>query len=327
MRTLMCVALFVIASGLTPALCSGATVVGTPVLSTIDAFHPPDAQCPQVPPKSTTRFVVGDPYITLWVRLSVSAGESIQVEFTDPSQRVNHAFDAGNAFDKPGVVAYCTSPLTLPGPSPMPGQWSVTAYLNHQRVPLFPPLFFTLRGQDSASRASLDPNLVSTMKYIQDTLNSIGKFEWAVVPVAEGSDLPTVQYSEQISEAVADPRACTLSFRRAFQSGPDSATKIPLRSLKNAVAKPQDLLYPYDPRKPNGIGGEAIQKFVPPHYAVQIELSGRLVQIRQEGRVSATSTEHFKFPDEDSANNFAKALIAAVDLCGEATTGGGDARK
>jgi hypothetical protein len=140
------------------------------------------------------------------------------------------------------------------------------------------------------------PSLPVTMQYIQDNLNRIG---WVSHHYDNGDQ------SYRVSEAVADPSLCRLSYRtmEIFNGNSDTTSTFYFREVES-------VLYHHTPG-------------FPPVARGTMKSGGTMVTTHsvatgQTGRSDYNSnlpSFGFGFQDEDSAQHMVRALNHAVDLC------------
>ncbi len=144
------------------------------------------------------------------------------------------------------------------------------------------------------------------MKFIQDKLNEIGTVNFAGYVHDASNDTDGVQkFSTTISNAVANPGACTLSYHRlVFNNGRkehDENVFINLREVKNVSVLPDE----QDWQMYLARIGDSTKtvKDVPEIIALVFKLkNGKDPTIR--------------FYEQETADHVAKAMIHAVELCG-----------
>lgn len=160
---------------------------------------------------------------------------------------------------------------------------------------------------------SSGPTLEVTMKFVQDKLNAMGTVNFAGYVHDSASNQDGVQkFSSTISNVVANPGACSLSYHRlVFNNGSkehNEDVSINLREVQNISVLPDEqdwqmyLVRTGDTTK--------TVKDVPDIIALVIKLNnGKDPTIR--------------FYEQEMADRVAKALVHAVELCG----GGGSSQQ
>jgi hypothetical protein len=151
------------------------------------------------------------------------------------------------------------------------------------------------------------PTLAVTMQFIQDKMNEQGKISYALYTHdnANGEDWPVYQISIHVSNVVADPATCRITWHKVTTNGGkvgiDKDFSLDLRNVlsfevRTSVqeAKMED----------TANGHPALDKRQdPPYFSVTAKLKGN------------TETPLF-FSSEEMANRIAKAMVHAVELCG-----------
>ncbi len=160
--------------------------------------------------------------------------------------------------------------------------------------------------QPASAQTNGNPSLEVTMKFIQDKLNEIGTVNFAgyVHDSADGSD-GVQKFSGTISNAVANPSACSFSYHRlVFNNGRKEHNEnvvINLRDVQNISVLPDEqdwqnyLVRVGDTTK--------TVKDVPNIIALVIKL--------KNGNDPA-----IRFYEQEMADRVAKAMVHAVELCG-----------
>jgi len=150
------------------------------------------------------------------------------------------------------------------------------------------------------------PSLEVTLKFIQDKLNTIGTVNFAGYVHDSANDTDGVQkFSATISNAVANPGACSFSYHRlVFNNGSkehDENIFINLRDVHSITVLPDEqdwqnyLVRTGDTTK--------TVKDVPDISALVIKLNNG-------------KDPTLRFYEQDLADRVAKALVHAVELCG-----------
>jgi hypothetical protein len=160
--------------------------------------------------------------------------------------------------------------------------------------------------QPALDRSDNGPSLEVTMKFIQDKLNEMGTVNFAGYVHDSANNTDGVQkFSATISNAAANPGACTLSYHRlVFNNGSrehNENVSINLREVKNISVLPDE----QDWQMYLARIGDSTKtvKDVPDITALVFKLNnGQDPTIR--------------FYEQDLAERVAKALVHAVELCG-----------
>jgi hypothetical protein len=158
----------------------------------------------------------------------------------------------------------------------------------------------------AAAPADNGPSLAETMQFIQNKLNGIGKVSFVdVLYAAVDGSTENITYTDEISNVVADPSQCQISYhRKATQKNGEiyrnKDNVISLRDVQEIVVKPLEQFENEFAAK-NGIN-------------VSITTNPSLTIL--EARVTHDVTYSFRFTDADLADRVAKAMLHAVELCG-----------
>jgi len=158
------------------------------------------------------------------------------------------------------------------------------------------------------------PTLATTMQFIQDKLNDIGKISFVMFEQiasigstgAEAEVHQTVPLTNEISNVVSDQNQCRISYHRKFtfngKTYMDENSVFSLRDVQDIVIMPYEQdQKEWDPK--NNYPNEIITSTSPPITA--------LVVHRPHGEENT-----FRFTDANLADRVAKALVHAVELCG-----------
>jgi len=158
------------------------------------------------------------------------------------------------------------------------------------------------------------PTLATTMQFIQDKLNDIGKISFVMFEQiasigstgAEAEVHQTVPLTNEISNVVADQNQCRISYHRKFtfngKTYMDENSVFSLRDVQDIVIMPYEQdQKEWDPK--NNYPNEIITSTSPPITA--------LVVRHPHGEENT-----FRFTDANLADRVAKAMVHAVELCG-----------
>jgi hypothetical protein len=150
------------------------------------------------------------------------------------------------------------------------------------------------------------PSLAETMQFIQEKLNGIGKLSYVDVFYAavDGSTADNT-YTDEISNVVADPSQCHISYhRKATQNGKtyrDKENEFSMRDVQEIVVKPLEQ-FETESAVNNGI--------------TNVSITTRPPMTILEARLPHDMTYTFRFADADHADRVARAMQHAVELCG-----------
>lgn len=153
------------------------------------------------------------------------------------------------------------------------------------------------------------------MKFIQDTLNGLGKVDF-VVSGRNTRDESTFQatYADQVSNVIADSDQCRVSFHwKAWQNGSiqpegDHDEWFSLHQLESVVVEAEEQRL----TETDVAAGE------PNLIAESTDPIVKAVVVRQSQRLGSAD---FPFTDTALANRLASALKHAAKLCGDAVNG------
>jgi hypothetical protein len=151
------------------------------------------------------------------------------------------------------------------------------------------------------------PSLAVTMKFIQDKMNEQGKINYALYTHdnAKGEDWPVYQISINVTNVVADPATCRITWHKQTTNGGkvglDHDFSLDLRNVQTFEVRTST----YEAKvEDTANGNPALDKRQdPPYFAVTAKLKGN------------TESPLF-FSSEEMANRIAKAMVHAVELCG-----------
>jgi hypothetical protein len=162
------------------------------------------------------------------------------------------------------------------------------------------------KGNQQPERLSQAGGLEATMKFIQDKLNSIGpvKYVTHAHDGQNGGDW-TNKFHDEVNRLVANPAVCRVYYHW-FTSVEEKVTMdkdigFALYDVQQIRVLTREELFNSD----NAAMGRAswTVKVEPPVYVLLVKRSARV-------------ENHFVFLDQDPANQVAKALTHAVELCG-----------
>ena len=167
------------------------------------------------------------------------------------------------------------------------------------------PISWAQERSQQPERLTKDSTLQVTMKFIQDKLNSIGPVEYTARAhdSSSGHDW-TNKFKDEVSRLVANPSVCRVYYHW-FTSVEEKVTMdkdigFALYDVQKIRVLTREELFNSD----NAAMGHAswTAKVDPRVYVLIAERPGR--------------ENHFVFLDQDMANQVAKALTHAVQLCG-----------
>jgi hypothetical protein len=179
------------------------------------------------------------------------------------------------------------------------------------------------------------PSLEATMKFIQDAMNGRGKIAWMVNSsfTSEGNRTTgTTRFDETISEAVADGRMCTLSYRLLETSNTgllvaterDTLLVLSFRDVASITVRSARDFELDDSRK---LYPDYELAYTPDIYVLLVKMtSGKSAHWWGTASVNGESSgldnqlketgKLLQFADADQAHRVAKAMVHAIELCG-----------
>jgi hypothetical protein len=174
-----------------------------------------------------------------------------------------------------------------------------------------PPLL-RLATSKTATAKTNGPTLEFTMEYIQDKLISRGVLSYQVALHDSAADKDwSYDFTDKLSGTYANPSTCQIGFHwKQTRSGTvvtDKETVVDLSADTKSEVLTMDR---YLTESTTKAGHEAWSSKVSPSLFV-VRVS------KPDGHDS-----NFLFPDEDTANHFAKALAHAAELCKSAQAAG-----
>ncbi len=151
--------------------------------------------------------------------------------------------------------------------------------------------------------------LTAAMAVIQKELNAVGKLNF-VVHIFNADEKGDAPYSEQLSNVVADPAACTIHYHwwrmmhGEVVNDEDVALKLHDVQVVATMSHDEYLkkVAKEEGSTPDGDRGY-YEKFDPPLFMVMVQISD------EDGAA-------FSFTDEKQAGRVGKAVTQAVQLCG-----------
>jgi hypothetical protein len=172
---------------------------------------------------------------------------------------------------------------------------------------------FGLSAQQAAqaSRATGSaPSLAETMQTIQSELNQVGRLNFVIHIEDREEGNATVQYSTEVSNAVADPASCTIRYhwKRSMRGEVvnDEDVSISLGDILGlsmmTVEQHEKAVFERERASPDE-QKKGHMEFDPPMFMVVARKAGG-------------NEEGFAFIDEKMAGRVAKALGRGVELCG-----------
>jgi hypothetical protein len=157
----------------------------------------------------------------------------------------------------------------------------------------------------TAAPADTGPTLAETMQFIQAKLQEFGKTSFAMYTHdnADGKDFVD-QATTELSNVVADPAACRISYHRSVTNNSVPTGKdgtINLREVQNLIVMTGDMTQ----TKSNAEDGHPTRNTTvqPPIFVLAVRKAGN-----QESWLYLS--------DEEMADRVAKAMLHAVELCG-----------
>jgi len=205
-----------------------------------------------------------------------------------------------------------------------------------------PPPPSAVKAAGPAAQADANgPGLEVTMTFIQDAMNGQGKIQWSesnksADKVIDGITVPGLgiqeDYAFEISDAVADPKTCSLSFH-SVTSRPDSGSRSAMdgalsfrEAASIAVRSQLDIMKEIDHQvDPDNKFRSTISVF-PNVYKLTLKMaSGKTARtwgtsVHSDGtRIPSDLQPNaivLSLSDEDLARRLAKAMTHAIELCG-----------
>jgi hypothetical protein len=166
--------------------------------------------------------------------------------------------------------------------------------------------------QQEGERPSQGPRLEALMKYIQNTLNAVGR----VTYVSHGHDGNnghdwTNQFSDEASRMVANPSACRVNYHWKTTTDGRVVMDANVGFLLKDVQQIRGLTRLQYFNEQNLATGHPSwsAKVVPPVFVLVVQRPAHV-------------ENHFVFLDEELRNRTAKALTEAVELCGAGSKAG-----
>jgi len=150
------------------------------------------------------------------------------------------------------------------------------------------------------------PSLAFTLKYIQDKITENGKMNYMAyshdnIANTDGTNL----FTYEVSNVIVHTDVCVLSYHikttRDGATGIDLDAGVPFKLIQKVMIITSD----QDIKASNVAAGRPSldSRIDPPHFTLIAQRAGG-------------GTNNFYFPDEDTANRVAKAMIHAIELCG-----------
>jgi hypothetical protein len=167
-------------------------------------------------------------------------------------------------------------------------------------------------AQTHAAAKSKGPSLEFTLEYIQDKLISRGVLSYTVSlhDAATGKDW-SYEFVDKLTGTYANPRTCQIGFHwkqtRSGEAVTDKETYLDLTGGTKADVLTMDQ-YLTESAAKSGHGS----------WEIKVSPSLSVLRITQSDK----SESNYVFPDEDTADHLAKALVHAAELC-EGTQGAG----
>jgi hypothetical protein len=151
------------------------------------------------------------------------------------------------------------------------------------------------------------PSLATTMQFIQDKMNQQGKINYALYTHdnAKGEDWPVYQIGIEVTNVVADPATCRITWHKVTTNGGKVGINrdfsLDLRNVLTFEVRTSM----WEAKMEDTANGhpELDKRQDPPYFVVTAKLKDN------------TETPLF-FSSEEIANRIAKAMVHAVELCG-----------
>jgi hypothetical protein len=151
------------------------------------------------------------------------------------------------------------------------------------------------------------PSLQETMKFIEDKLNGVGPVNFVIFlhDDVAGNDW-TIQRKVEISKVNAQPEICNVAYHATVtENGAviiNTDPGIPLKAVENIIVTPLEQRL----KEVNTAAGHPSwnSRVQPPVFVLKI--------VRPNGGIGEVY-----FLEEDLANRVAKAMVHAVELCGD----------
>jgi hypothetical protein len=151
------------------------------------------------------------------------------------------------------------------------------------------------------------PSLAVTMQFIQDKMNEQGKINYTLNTHdnSNGEDWPVYQIGIEVTNVVADPATCRITWHKVTTNGGKVGMNKDLSLDLRNVLTFEVRTSTYEAKMEDTANGhpELDKRQNPPYFAVTARLKGN------------TETPLF-FSSEEMANRIAKAMVHAVELCG-----------
>jgi hypothetical protein len=176
---------------------------------------------------------------------------------------------------------------------------------------LFCGIVLTLSAQEPVAPppkpADNGPTLAVTMQFIQDKMNEQGKINFALYTHdnSSGADWPVYQISIEVTNVIADPATCRITWHKVTTNGGkvgiNRDLSLDLRDVQTFEVRTST----HEAKMEDTANGNpALDKRQdPPYFALTARSKGN------------AETPLF-FVNEDTANRVAKAMVHAVELCG-----------
>jgi hypothetical protein len=172
----------------------------------------------------------------------------------------------------------------------------------------------TLWAQQSAAASRKPggnvPSLPETMQSIQNELNHVGKLSFVIHIQDKEEGNSTTGYSEEMSNALADPASCTIKFHLSkWMQGKmveDEDVSVGLKDVLglSMMTAEQHEKVVFEREKGSPDEKQSMHmKLDPPMFLVV-------------ARSDEENEQGFVFGDEKAANRAARAIVRAVKLCG-----------
>jgi hypothetical protein len=148
------------------------------------------------------------------------------------------------------------------------------------------------------------PSLEVTMKFIQDKMSDIGPLTYSlgsrVIETNSGPD--PILYSDELSNIMADPQRCTVSYHYHSASREEDPKPLDLDMVLDLKEVKKITVQPAEQSMNDMSAGKVVWTFRPAIFTVNVYQRDKKVNFFQLG-------------DEELANRLARAINHAVELC------------
>jgi len=170
------------------------------------------------------------------------------------------------------------------------------------------------------------PSLQATMKFIQDKLKGLGNVHYATKAQADDTSQWADRFQPAFQELVADPSTCELTSRSVVHGDKEYnwTDNLNFREVEKIEVMP---LADFVNREHIQHGNpELLEIITPTVFSVNLVMATgktehhHFIATAKIGEPSLEDTENktwaLTFPDEETANRVAKAMVHAVEMCG-----------